>query len=115
MNVFMMTRHVSILRQQLRALRRVKRYVMNAFSTWKTGLSWSLVSVVHMYAPEIIILNGGAAPAAHYSLDEIHTHVNHRTFRNLVGEEIRIKLSDTTTFSALFGARALAWEPLDRG
>ena len=88
---------------------------MNAFSTWKTGLSWSLVSVVLMYAPEIIILNGGAAPAARYSLDEIHTHVNHHTFRNLVGEEIRIKLSDITTFSALFGARALAWEPLDQG
>ena len=88
---------------------------MDAFSIWNTELSWFHVNVVHMYAPEIIILNGGAAPVAHDSLDEIHTHVNHHTFRYLVGEEIKLELSSITTISVVLGAGALAWDQLHQG
>ncbi|MXX96910.1 MAG: ROK family protein [Rhodothermaceae bacterium] len=88
---------------------------MDAFSTWKTELSWFLVSVVHMYAPEIIILSGGAAAAAPYFLDEIRTHVINHTFRYPVGEEIKIELSEITAFSVVLGAAALAWEQVDLG
>ena len=83
---------------------------LDAFNTWKTELAWFLVSVVHMYAPEIIILSGGAASAAPYFLDDLRTHVNNHTFRYPPGDEIRIELSDIATFNAVLGAGALAWE-----
>lgn len=83
---------------------------LDAFNTWKTELAWFLVSVVHMYAPEIIILSGGAASAAPYFMDDLRTHVNNHTFRYPLGNEIRIELSDIATFSAVLGAGALVWE-----
>lgn len=83
---------------------------LDAFNTWKTELAWFLVSVVHMYAPEIVILSGGAASAAPYFMDDLRTHVNNHTFRYPPGDEIRIELSDIATFSAVLGAGALAWE-----
>jgi len=88
---------------------------MDASSTWKTELSWSLVSVVQMYAPEIMILSGGAASAAPYLLDGIHIHVNHHTFRYPLGEEFRIELSDITTLSVALGVDASELEQLDKG
>ncbi len=83
---------------------------LDAFNTWKTELAWFLVSVVHMYAPEIVILSGGAASAAPYFMDDLRTHVNNHTFRYPPGNEIRIELSDIATFSAVLGAGALVWE-----
>ena len=63
-----------------------------------------------MYAPEIVILSGGAASAAPYFMDDLRTHVNNHTFRHPPGDEIRIELSDIATFSPVLGAGALAWE-----
>lgn len=88
---------------------------IDAFSTWKTELSWFLVSIVHMYAPEIIILSGGVAPAAPYFIDEIRTHVNNHTFRYPPEEEIKIELSDIAIFNAVLGAGALVWEQANSG
>ncbi len=83
---------------------------MDAFSAWKTELSWFLVSIVHMYAPEIIILSGGAAFAAPLFLDEIRTHVNNHTFRYPIDDPVRIEVSDIITHSVVLGAARLAWE-----
>ncbi len=83
---------------------------IDAFSTWKTELSWFLVSVVHMYAPEIIILSGGAASAAPFFLDEIRRHVNNHTFRYPSDDQVRIEVSDMITYSVVLGAARLAWE-----
>ena len=63
----------------------------------------------------IIILSGDAAPAAPYFLDEIHTRVNHHTFRYPIGEEFRIELSGIATLSVVLEANALTWEQLDQG
>ena len=87
---------------------------LDALARWRVHLGWFLVSVVHMYAPEIIILSGGATHAAPYFLDEIRAHVNRHSFRYPAGEEIRIELSSLATYAGVLGAGALAWDEVDR-
>ena len=54
---------------------------LDAFNTWRSELSWFLVSVVsHVTRQKIIILSGGAASAAPYFLDDVRKHVNRHTF-----------------------------------
>ncbi len=83
---------------------------LDALKTWRTELSWFLVSVVHMYAPEIIILSSGAASDAPYFLDDVRKHVNQYTFRYPPGEDILIEISDIATYNVVLGAASMAWE-----
>ena len=83
---------------------------LDALNTWRTELSWFLVSVVHMYAPEIIILSGGAASAAPYFLGDVRKHVNQHIFRYPPGEEVQIEVSDIATYNVVLGAASIAWE-----
>ncbi|MCY4158533.1 MAG: ROK family protein [Bacteroidetes bacterium] len=82
---------------------------IDALKTWRTELGWFLVSVVHMYSPEIIILGGGAAAGAPYFLSEVRTHVNQHTFRYPPDEPTLIELSDISTHNVVLGASLLAW------
>ena len=82
---------------------------LDALKTWRTELSCFLVSVVRMYAPEIIILSGGAASAAPYFLDDVRKHVNQHTFRYPPGEDILIEVSDIANYSVVLVAAAMAW------
>ncbi len=86
----------------------------DAIVHWRTQLGWFLVSVVHMYSPEIIILSGGATHAAPYFLDDVREHVNRHVFRYPPGDEIHIELSSLATYTGVLGAAALAWEEADR-
>ena len=81
-----------------------------AFITWRAELSWFLVSVVHMYAPEIIILSGGAALAAPFFLDDVRKHVNQYTFRYPPGEDVLIEISDIAAYNVVLGAGSIARE-----
>ncbi len=85
----------------------------DALARWTTNLSWFLVSVVHMYAPEIIILGGGAAAAASHFLPQVRAHVARHAFRHPPGEAVPIVLSELTDFAGVYGAAALAWEQLE--
>ena len=82
----------------------------DALAHWTTNLGWFLTSLVHMYAPEIIILSGGATNAAAHFLGQVRQHVNRHTFRYPPGEDVQIVLSDLATFCGVLGAAALAWQ-----
>lgn len=86
----------------------------DALERWTTSLGWFLTSVTHMYAPEIIILSGGAINAADHFLDQVRAHVNNHTFRYPFAEEIPIVLTELTDYAGVLGAAALAWQQVER-
>ena len=77
---------------------------------WTTNLGWLLVSAVHVYAPEVIILSGGATNAARHFLDPLKAHVNRYVFRYPPGEPVPILLSKLRNHAGVLGAAAVAWE-----
>ncbi len=79
---------------------------------WRLNLAWLLVSAVHVYAPEIIILSGGATNAADHFLAFVQDHVNDHTFRYPPGDPIPIVVSQLRNHSGVLGTAALAWERL---
>lgn len=83
------------------------------FETWKTNLGWLLVTAVHAYAPDIIILSGGASNAAELFLDDIQNHVNQHCFRHPVGEPVPVVVSSLRDHAGVLGAAAVAWEHAD--
>ena len=87
---------------------------LDALATWRKERGWFLVSVVHMYAPQVIVLGGGAATESRHFLAEVRDHVNRHTFRYPVGEPIPIEISGDTEYCGVCGAGALAWEEADR-
>ena len=88
---------------------------LDALEHWTTNLGWFLVSVVHMYAPEIIILSGGATNAARHFLDPVQTHVDRHTFRYPPDTSVPIMLSKLSNHAGVLGAAALAWEQASKG
>lgn len=87
----------------------------DALDRWTTNLGWFLVSVVHMYAPEIIILSGGATNAAQHFLEPVQAHVNQHIFRYPPDEPVPIVLSKLSNHAGVLGAAALAWEHMSAG
>ena len=86
----------------------------DALERWTTSLGWFLTSIVHMYAPEIIILSGGATNAADHFLDQVRAHVNNHTFRYPLADEVRIVRTELTDYAGVLGAAALAWQQVER-
>lgn len=89
------------------------RVCCDAFSRWKESLGWLLVSAVHVYAPEVIILSGGALHAADRFLEEVQAHVNAHIFRYPAGEGVPLLVSSLGDRASVLGAAALAWEHLE--
>jgi glucokinase len=79
---------------------------------WTNNVGWLLVSAVHVYAPEVIILSGGATNAAAHFLPALQAHVNEHTFRYPPGEPVPILLSALRDHAGVLGAAALAWQHL---
>jgi glucokinase len=77
---------------------------------WINNLGWLLVSAVHVYAPQIIILSGGASNAAEHFLEPLTKHVNSHLFRYPVDEPVPIVLSKLRDHSGVLGTAALAWD-----
>ena len=86
----------------------------DALERWTTNLGWFLVNVVHVYAPQIIILGGGAANAAEHFLRKVQVHVDDHTFRYPVGASVPIVVSKLGDHAGVLGAAALGWESLNR-
>ena len=80
---------------------------------WRLNLAWLLVSTVHVYAPEVIILAGGGINAAHHFLDFLQDHVNRHIFRYPVDDPVPIVLSKLGDHSGVLGTAARAWEYVD--
>ncbi len=97
----------------IQAVKKQDRLCMDELQHWTTNLGWLIVSAVHVYAPEIIILSGGATNAAEYFLEPLQAHVNKHIFRYPVGEPVPLVLSKLKTHAGVLGAAALAWEKAD--
>lgn len=80
---------------------------------WTINLGWLLVSTVHVYAPEIIILSGGATNAAGHFLKPLRAHVNKHVFRYPTDEPVPIVVSQLSDHMGVLGTAARAWELLD--
>jgi glucokinase len=85
------------------------RLCLDEVGVWTTNLGWFLVSAVHAYAPEVVILAGGATHAARRFLKPLREHVNRHVFRWPVGEEVPIVVSKMKDRAGVLGAAAQAW------
>ena len=92
----------------IRAVEQGDALCKDALARWTLSLGWFLVSVVHMYAPEIIILGGGAAQAASHFLEAVQAHVDAHTFRYPRGSSVPIVCSELGAHAGVLGAAALA-------
>lgn len=79
---------------------------------WTEKLGWLLVSAVHVYAPEVVILGGGAAHGAKYFLKPLREQVNQHIFRYPLGQPVPIVVSRMPDHAGVLGAAAVAWETL---
>lgn len=77
---------------------------------WTEMLGWLLVSAVHAYAPELIILSGGAMNASRHFLPAVREHVNAHIFRYPRGKKLPIVISKMGEYAGAMGAAGLAWE-----
>ncbi len=87
----------------------------DALERWTENLGWFLVSVVHMYAPQRIILGGGAANAAAHFVETVQAHVDRHIFRHPKGSTVPIVCSELGSHGGVLGAAVLAWEHVGRG
>jgi len=98
----------------IRGVEKQDRLCLDELERWTTNLGWLLVSTVHVYAPEVIILSGGATNAARHFLEPLKAHVNRHVFRYPPGEPVPILLSKLRNHAGVLGAAAVAWEKADR-
>ncbi|MEZ4699494.1 MAG: ROK family protein [Rhodothermales bacterium] len=94
----------------MQAVERGDRLCRDELDRWIEQLGWLLVSAVHVYAPEIIILCGGATLAADQFLEPLRQHVNRHIFRYPVGEPVPIVISNLSDHMGVLGTAARAWE-----
>lgn len=80
---------------------------------WRLNLAWLLVSTVHVYAPEVIILAGGGINASRHFLEFLRDHVNSHIFRYPADQPVPILLSELGDHSGVLGTAARAWEYVD--
>ena len=85
------------------------RLCLDELAVWTTNLGWFLVSAIHAYAPEVVILAGGATHAAPRFLKPLRELVNRHVFRWPVGEPVPIVISKMKDQAGVLGAAAQAW------
>lgn len=81
---------------------------LDELSRWTRQLGWLLVNAVHAYAPEVIVLAGGAMLGARHFLPALKEHVNHYAFRYPRSQEIPVVVSELCENSGVLGACLLA-------
>ena len=96
----------------IQAVEKGDRLCKDELHVWTEQLGWLLVSTVHVYAPEKIILSGGATNAAEHFLEPLKAHVNSHIFRYPTDEPVPIVVSRLKNHAGVLGTGALAWEHL---
>jgi glucokinase len=94
----------------IRGVEQQDRLCLDELSRWRNYLGWLLVSAVHAYEPELIILSGGAAKAASHFLPQVQDHVNRHIFRWPVGKGVPVVISKMGEYAGAMGAAGLAWQ-----
>lgn len=77
---------------------------LRELNTWSKNLSDLIINAVHAYAPELVILGGGATLAADLFLEQVQERVNAHVFRYPVGEPVPIVVSEMQAFGSALGA-----------
>jgi len=77
---------------------------------WTRQLGWLLINAAHAYAPEVIILAGGAMLGSKYFLPALREHVNLNAFRYPRGQELPVVASELCETSGVLGACLLAMD-----
>lgn len=80
------------------------------FERWVGNVGCLLITAVHAYSPELIVLGGGAVHAAGLFLPRLRKHVHGNTFRYPAKRRIRIVSSALKDMVGALGAAALIWE-----
>jgi glucokinase len=91
------------------AVRQDDRLCKDELHRWIENVGWLLVSAVHAYAPEVIILSGGPTRSADLFLDRLREQVNRHVYRYPPGVPVPIVISKMGDFAGVLGAAALAW------
>ena len=94
----------------IRGVARQDRLCTDELEHWTRNVGWLLVSAAHVYAPQRIILSGGATNAAEYFIKPLQKQIDAHLFRHPVGEGVPIVLSKLRDHAGVLGTAALAWE-----
>lgn len=90
--------------------RKKDRLCLEELDRWSINLGWLIVSVIHAYSPQRVILGGGATHAADLFLDRVKKHVHAHAFRYPPRRRIPIVVSKLGDHVGVLGAAALIWE-----
>ncbi len=99
----------------IRGVKRQDRLCLDELEHWTRNLGWLLVSAVHVYAPQRIILSGGATHAAEHFLAPLQKQVNEHLFRHPAGSGVPVVLSKLRDYAGVLGLAAIAWEKIAGG
>lgn len=83
---------------------------LDELERWTAHLGWLVLSAAHAFAPELIILSGGAMRAARHFLPKVRVQVNRHIFRYPKGQPVPIVVSRMGDYAGAMGAAALAWD-----
>jgi glucokinase len=96
----------------IEACRAGDQLCLKELDVWVNNLAILLINAVHIYAPEIIILSGGATLGADMFLDRLTEVVNNQVFRYPKNEPVDIVISNMPEYSGVIGAAVMAKERL---
>lgn len=85
---------------------------LDEMQRWIRRLGWLLVSVVHAYSPELVILGGGAMAASRFFIDDVRAHVAKNVFRYPPNEPVPIVVSEIGDSIGVIGAAMMVKERL---
>ncbi len=94
----------------MEGVRRKDRLCLDELRVWTSNVGAFLVSAIHVYAPEVVILGGGASHGAKYFLKDLKAQVARHTFRWPAGRPVPIVVSQIMDHAGVLGAAAIAWE-----
>lgn len=83
---------------------------VDEFDRWVNNLGCLLVTAVHVYSPQAIILGGGGVHVADLFLPRLKKIVHEQTFRYPPRRRIRIVTSELKDMVGVLGAAASIWE-----
>jgi glucokinase len=96
----------------MEAVARKDRLACDELRVWTEHLGWFLVSAIHAYAPQVVILSGGGTHGARHYLPSLRRQVAAHLFRWPRRSRVPIVVSTMQDHAGVLGAGALAWEGL---
>ncbi|HXX94508.1 MAG TPA: ROK family protein, partial [Planctomycetota bacterium] len=94
----------------LGGVRRRDRLCRDELEVWTRHVGAFLVSAIHVYAPQVVILGGGASHGAKYFLRDLKAQVSRHLFRWPAASTVPIVVSKIQDHAGVLGAAAQAWE-----